>query len=102
MFKKLSLKWKLLSSFFLIAALLVVVGGVGWNTLKTVVFKYDHVATINLSNMNILAKMVHETQESHLIVARLLVTETSQEIEALEKEYHEAKAIYAEADKVYN
>jgi len=102
MFKRMSLKWKLLSSFFMIAALLLIVGGVGWNSLKTVVSTYDHVATINLSNMNILGKMVHETQESKQIVLQILLTETPQEIEVLEKHYQETKAVFAEADKEYN
>ncbi len=101
MLKKMSLKWKMLSSFFLIAALLLVVGGVGWKTLKDVVTNYDHIATVNLANMDILAKMVHETQEANQIALQVLVVETPEEITKLEREYAETKATFAAADKDY-
>ncbi len=102
MFKTVSLKWKMLSSFFLIAALLLVVGLMGWRALSRVVENYDHVATINLQNMNILGKMVHEAQEANQIALQVLIAADAKELETLEKEYQDTKTTWAEADKVYN
>ncbi len=101
MFKKVSLKWKLLSSFFLIAALLLTVGLIGWKSLKSVVFNYDHVATINLSNMNILSSMVHEAQEANQLMQEMMIVEPN-EFDRIANDYNAAKKVFAEDDKVYN
>ncbi len=48
MFKNWSLKTKMISAFLIGAVMLLVVGGIGYHTLRTVVGRYDIIASANL------------------------------------------------------
>lgn len=102
MFKKISLKLKLISSFLFLAILLLVVGLTGWQSLKSVSANYGHVAKINLGNMNTLRKMIRTSQQSARAAVQVLIAKDAGEIAELEKAYSAAKTEYAAADKAYN
>lgn len=96
------LKFKLISSFMIVAAVLVLVGGVAWQSLNSVVDKYSHVSTINLPNMNLIAKMIQETETAGKVALQAVVWAGEEQAKSLDVEFAKAKSAMAELDKKYN
>ncbi len=56
-FKKMSLKFKMLSAFLSASFVLIIVGALGFYSLRDLAAKYSHISTANLANAMELGKM---------------------------------------------
>jgi methyl-accepting chemotaxis protein len=97
-----SLKFKMILAFGVVSSLLMVVGITGWHTLNSVSADYKHVAQINLPNMNLIAKWIHDAQEGNQIALRVVLAHNPDETIRVEKELTELRTRWASVDKEYN
>ncbi len=103
MFKSMSLKGKILGICLMLAMFSVALGFVGVFALRSVVQKYDTVASINLPNSIALGKMQAEYRSVRIAVATLAAKNLSDQdaAEMLEK-IKTSTEKYVKADKDYN
>ena len=102
-FTEVSLKTKILGLVGLLAALMIIVGCIGFFSMRTMGSKYEHIAKINLPNADILGDMFRKLRGTRIHLRSLgLEGITDRQIDA---EIEEAKKYiegYESADKAYN
>nr|WP_295905758.1 methyl-accepting chemotaxis protein [uncultured Bdellovibrio sp.] len=101
MFSKLSLKAKMLSAFVGISMLLLVVGGIGWWSNKTVSAIYSSITTQNLPNIQNIGRLRYRAQEVNRTMLRAFMSKDPNEIAHYTKEFNESLKIYEDFTKKY-
>lgn len=102
--KSFSLKAKLLFGFGGVSLILALVALASIYSQQETTRKYDHVATVNLSNMMLLGQMLEAQQEIRIVSNRagLPVNQIPEKMQSVIKRFEYAKLKYAEGDRKYN
>lgn len=101
MFKKASLRLKMLSAFIGISMLLLVVGGISWVSNRSVVSIYNGIATQNMSNIQNVGRMRYRVQEANRLVLRSGLAKTAEEVEPYKKDFQESLNVFDSYTKKY-
>lgn len=101
MFSKLSLKAKMLSAFVGISLLLLVVGGIGWYSNRSVATIYSSITTQNLPNVQTLGRIRYRAQEVNRTMLRAFMAKTPEEVAHYTKEFNESLKVYDDYTKKY-
>lgn len=101
MFKKASLRLKMISAFVGISLLLLVVGGISWVSNHSVVSIYNVIATQNTPNIQNVGRMRYRAQEVNRLVLKTGLARSPEEIAGYKKDYEASLKMYEDFTKKY-
>ncbi|WP_373999187.1 methyl-accepting chemotaxis protein [Bdellovibrio bacteriovorus] len=101
MFARFSLKAKMILAFVGISMLLLLVGGIGWQSNRTVVGVYSVIANQNLPNVNSIGRIRYRAQELNRTILRASLAKTPQEVSKWHEEFKESIVRNDELTKKY-
>ncbi|KHD89387.1 MAG: hypothetical protein OM95_03175 [Bdellovibrio sp. ArHS] len=101
MFARFSLKAKMIWAFVGISMLLLVVGGIGWQSNRSVVGVYSIIANQNLPNVNSIGRIRYRAQELNRTILRASLAKTPQEATKWYDEFKDSVVINDTLTKKY-
>jgi len=101
MFKKFSMRFKLLAAFFLLSTLLIISGSIGLKTLDLVASKYNILATNSLPNTLLVGRMRHLMQDLHRSMQEAVMAADRPHFEEARKAFQSSVDSYDNLTKKY-